>query len=92
MSSRREENVRSVVNKVRLGEVDAGIAYVSDTAGEAGDGLNTLEVPPKFNRQAEYPIGRLHLANSTALADEFEEFILSDAGQNIIRKHGIIGR
>jgi len=88
----REENVKSVVNKVRLGEVDAGITYASDAADNAATDLTTLPVPPEFNPTADYPIGRLRQAKSPELGMEFEDLVLSEAGQGVIRKHGLLGK
>jgi molybdate transport system substrate-binding protein len=84
--------VKSVVNKVRLGEVDAGIAYASDAADNAATDLTTLPVPPEFNPTADYPIGRLRQAKSPELGMEFEDLVLSEAGQGVIRKHGLLGK
>ncbi len=53
-----EENVRSVLNKVALGEADAGIVYTSDLIGF--EGVSSLEIPDALNLLAEYPIAVLN--------------------------------
>jgi molybdate transport system substrate-binding protein len=72
-----EDSVTGVVGKVRLGEADAGIAYVTDLAG--GDVAGT----PLPGTRTDLAIG--------ALNDEgmpFVAFLLSAAGQQVLRQHG----
>lgn len=84
-----EENVKSVVAKARLGQADAGIAYVSDVGSAAKD-VGTLEIPDAFNPIATYPIAPLKKASQPELAKEFVDCVLSPVGQDIIQKHGFI--
>ena len=84
-----EENVKSVVAKVRLGQADAGIAYVSDIGSAAKD-MGTLDIPDAFNPVAVYPIAPLKKASHLELASEFLDLVLSDAGQKIIQKNGFM--
>ena len=87
----KEENVRAVVTKVRLGEADAGIVYVTDADGTVADLVRTLAIPDRFNQIADFPIART--ARPPAGADPaqlFVDYVLSDAGQRILREHGFI--
>jgi len=86
----QEDNVKSVVSKVRLGEVDAGIVYVSDVAGESAAGLGRLAIPDDLNQVATYPIAPLVKAPQPALAQQFVELILSDAGQQVLARYGFL--
>jgi molybdate transport system substrate-binding protein len=82
-----EENVRSVVSKVTLGEADAGIVYRTDViaAGEAASGV---AIPDDVNVVAEYPIVATATAGNPTGARSFIDFVLSPAGQAILAGHG----
>jgi molybdate transport system substrate-binding protein len=85
-----EPNVKSVVTKVQLGEADAGIVYTTDvTAGVAGD-IETITIPDAFNVIASYPMAVLAEAKHGAAARSFIDYVLSDAGQTILRKYGFL--
>lgn len=81
-----EENVRSVLNKVSLGEADAGIVYTSDLVGVAGVGR--LEIPDELNVIAEYPIAALNDSASGDTAAAFVDYVLSEAGQAVLATYG----
>jgi molybdate transport system substrate-binding protein len=85
-----EPNVKSVVTKVQLGEADAGIVYTTDvTEGVAGD-IETIAIPDAFNVFASYPIAVLAEAKHTAAARALIDYVLSDAGQTILKKYGFL--
>lgn len=86
----REENVKSVLTKVRLGEADAGVVYTSDVSGSAAAEVGVLEVPEAFNPTAEYPIAVLARSRQPALAGQFVEYVLSAVGQAMLRRHGFL--
>lgn len=81
-----EENVRAVLNKVALGEADAGIVYQSDLGGVPGIGY--LEIPDSLNSVAEYPIAVLNDAERPDAAAAFVALILSQEGQSILSEYG----
>lgn len=83
-----EPNVKSVVAKVQLGEADAGIVYVTDVTDEVSDDVETVEIPLDFNVEARYPIALTSDAAEPELARAFVDFLLSDAGQDILEDHG----
>jgi molybdate transport system substrate-binding protein len=82
-----EENVRAVVAKVALGEVDAGIVYASDIAG-AADTLVALEVPADFTPEITYWVAPLADAHEPDLAARFIELLLSETGAEALTRHG----
>ncbi|MBP1692290.1 MAG: molybdenum transporter, periplasmic molybdate-binding protein, partial [Chloroflexi bacterium] len=51
-----EQDVRSVLTKVVLGEADAGIVYLSDLKAASVSQINVLEIPPDLNVDALYYI------------------------------------
>ncbi len=81
-----EENVRSVLNKVALGEADAGIVYTSDLFGVAG--IESLEIPDALNVLAEYPIAALSGSENPGVAAAFVEYVLSTPGQAVMMYFG----
>ena len=84
-----EENVRSVLSKVVLGEADAGIVYTSDVALDAAQ-VARIEIPDALNTVAAYPIAAVSDAENPALAQAFIEYILSPAGQSVLAEYGFI--
>ena len=81
-----EENVRSVLTKVALGEADAGIVYTSDLVGV--DGVSQIDIPDELNLVAEYPIAVLNDSPYSEMAAAFVEYVLSDAGQATLAEYG----
>ena len=81
-----EENVRSVLTKVSLGEADAGIVYTSDLVGV--DDVSRLDIPDELNLVAEYPIAVLNDTVYGDMAAAFVDYVLSDAGQATLAEYG----
>lgn len=85
-----EENVRSVLTKVSLGEGDAGIVYTSDITGESADKVGRLDIPDSLNTLATYPIATVSDSAAPAQAQAFVDYVLSPAGQAVLEKYGFI--
>ena len=84
-----EPNVRSVAQKVALGEADAGIVYWSDAQVERLAGrISILPIPERSNVVAGYPIARLRGSAEPELASVFIHFLRSLQGQDILLEHG----
>lgn len=84
-----ENNVRSVLTKVVLGEADGGVVYVTD-AGTAENKVSVLEIPADLNIIAEYPILALPGTKQAEWAKDFVDFVLSPRGQQVLEKHGFL--
>ena len=76
-----EQDVKAVLTKVELGEVDAGLVYVTDVL-DAGDAIEGIEVD---STPVKYPIATL-TDNEAAAA--FVSFVLSAKGQAILKAAG----
>ena len=84
-----EPNVRSVAQKVALGEADAGIVYWSDAQLEGVAGrVSLLPIPERSNVVASYPVARLLDSAEPELAGAFIDFLRSPQGQDILLGHG----
>jgi len=82
-----ETNVKSVMAKVALGEADAGIVYISDLKGVTTKTVTAVDIPAKYNLEAEYYISRISESNSEA-AQQFIEFIISSEGKKVLEQFG----
>lgn len=85
-----EPNVRQVVAKVALGEADAGIVYQSDVTPDIAEDVLALPIPDDFNTVATYPIAITNDTRQPELAQQFVDFVLSDAGQAILAEWGFV--
>jgi molybdate transport system substrate-binding protein len=85
-----EENVKSVLAKVQLGEADAGIVYVSDVTPSLARYLRTLEIPAAAAITAGYPIAVMKDARQPAAAQEFVELVLSAEGQRVLERNRLL--
>ena len=85
-----EENVKSVVAKVQLGEADAGFAYRSDVTAFVGRSIHVLEIPGSANINASYPIAALAKSGMSDEAKAFVQLVLSPEGQQALARWGFI--
>ncbi len=85
-----EENVRTVLAKVTLGEADAGIVYRSDVTPTAAEQVQRIDIPDNLNTIASYPIAPLSDSPHAALAQQFIDYLLSPAGQQILEDAGFM--
>jgi molybdate transport system substrate-binding protein len=84
-----EDDVRAVLTKVELGEVDAGLVYVSDVHA-AGDKILAFGFSESFQAINRYPISVLTDSPNPAAAKAFVDLVLSDDGQQILRDAGFL--
>lgn len=85
-----EENVKSVLAKIALGEADAGIVYTSDITSADSDKVGRLDIPDNLNVIASYPIAVTNDSPHSTQAQAFVAYVLSPAGQNVLAKYGFI--
>lgn len=80
----REPDVGSLVLKLELGELDAGIVYTTDALRSAG-GFVSIPIPEDHNIVATYPIVAV---SSSAASQDFVDFVLSEQGRAILLSNG----
>ncbi len=86
----QEENVKSVVAKVQLGEADAGMVYVSDAIGGVSRYLRVFPIPEPQNVRADYPLAVLRAAKAPVAAEAFVSLVLGPEGQGVLQRYGLI--
>jgi molybdate transport system substrate-binding protein len=82
-----EQDVKSVLTKVELNEVDAGLVYVSDVQA-AGAKVTGIVIPASLNSSTTYPIAALTKAPNPGAAAAFVRYVLSTEGQAVLRADG----
>ena len=82
-----EANVRHVLQKVALGEADAGMVYFSDA--QVAPNVAVILIPDEANVVASYTLALLRDSDQPELAESFINFILSPDGQATLGKYGL---
>lgn len=82
-----EQNVSAVLTKVRSGEADAGLVYVTDIAAAAGD-VEGVSITGADAATNVYPIAALAEAANPEAARAFVEFVRSDEGAAVLAAFG----
>lgn len=83
----QEPDVKSVLSKVELNEVDAGLVYVTDVMA-AGAKVKGITIPADINASTEYPIAVLTKSTNNATAQAFVAYVLSPVGQSVLTAAG----
>lgn len=84
----QEVDVKSVLAKVSLGEVDAGVVYVTDVLA-AGDKVKGIKIPAGVNASStKYPVATLTKAPNKATAQAFTDYALSADGASVLTAAG----
>ncbi len=82
-----EQDVKAVLTKVELGEVDAGLVYTTDVRA-AGERVVGIEFAEAESASSVYPIARLAASTNNAAASAFVAFVLSPEGRAILDDAG----
>ncbi len=89
VSASQEQDVRSVVAKVALGEADAGVVYQTDVRA-AGKSVQGIQIPDEQNVIASYPIALMKGARNPTAARSFVDFLESRLGQRDLLAFGFL--
>jgi molybdate transport system substrate-binding protein len=82
-----QPDVKSVLTQVELGNVDAGVVYVTDVKA-AGSKVKGVTIPASDNASTLYPIAAVSSSKETAIAQAFVAYVLSPAGQAVLSAAG----
>lgn len=84
----RELDVRTVLTRVRFGEADAGIVYVTDA--KTAKHLDALPIPKELNVFAEYAAAIPKGAPNREGGRAFLDLLTSKSGQRTFDKYGFL--
>jgi molybdate transport system substrate-binding protein len=84
-----EDDVRAVLTKVALGEVDAALVYRTDVLA-AGDAVEGIEVPLAGQVVNRYPVALLASGANPGAAQKFIDFLRSTAGREVFERAGFV--
>lgn len=88
-SASQEQDVKAIVTKVALGELDAGIVYVTDVqAGE--DQVLGVDIPENQNIVATYPAAVVRGTGNAPFAQAFLNWLRSGEGQRLVTSFGFL--
>lgn len=82
-----EQDVKAVLSKVSLGEVDAALVYRTDVLA-AGDRVEGIEFPEADKAVNEYPIAVCAEAPNPDTAQSFVDYVLSGKGRAVLTEAG----
>ena len=82
-----QPDVKSVLTQVELGNVEAGMVYVTDVKA-AGTKVTGVAVPSGDNASTLSPIATLKGASDTTVANEFVAYVMGPQGQHVLAQDG----
>jgi molybdate transport system substrate-binding protein len=82
-----EQDVKSALSKVKLGEVDAALVYRTDAKAAPSD-VDGVEFPESSGAINEYPIIVVKNARNPAGARAFVAYVLSGKGKAVLTDAG----
>ena len=82
-----QPDVKSVLTQVELGNVDAGVVYVTDVQA-AGSKVKGVTIPADVNASTLYPIAVLTHSKEPSIAQAFVAYVLSPTGEQVLKAAG----
>jgi molybdate transport system substrate-binding protein len=84
-----EADVKGVVQKVVLGEADAGIVYATDVTAAVANTVSVIAIPDAINVVASYPIAVIGSSKHRETAEAFVAYVLGP-GRTVLRAAGFL--
>jgi molybdate transport system substrate-binding protein len=85
----QETDVRVVLQKVQLGQADAGFVYATDAETVRGD-VAVINVPAWAQPKVAYAMAVVSKSSNKAAAQAFIDKVLSKQGQALMQKYGFL--
>jgi molybdate transport system substrate-binding protein len=82
-----QPDVKSVLTQVELGNVDAGVVYVTDVQAAASK-VKGVTIPASENATTTYPIAALTHSTEQSIAQAFVAYVLSPTGEQVLKAAG----
>lgn len=82
-----EPDVKSVLTKVQLNEVDAGLVYATDVKAAAGK-VTGIAIPADKTVWTTYPIAAIEGSAQRELADQFVAHVTGEKGRAVLAEAG----
>lgn len=82
-----ESSVTDVLNKVRTGQADAGLVYVTDVIA-AGDAVEGIEFPESSEAVNTYPIAVVKASKTADVAQAFVDLVTGSDGRKVLADAG----
>jgi molybdate transport system substrate-binding protein len=82
-----EPDVKSTLTQVELGNVDAGVVYVTDVLA-AGAKVKGITIPANDDASTSYPIAAITKSKNLTVAQQFVAYVLSPTGQQVLAAAG----
>jgi molybdate transport system substrate-binding protein len=83
-----EQDVKDVLTKIRLGEADAGVVYVTDVTSDVASEVRMIDTPDIESARATYGIAVLTEGPHPEGGGLFYERVLSDEGEKVLSGFG----
>jgi molybdate transport system substrate-binding protein len=84
-----QPDVKSVLSQVELGNVDAGVVYVTDVKA-AGAKVTGVPISASDNASTTYPIATISNSKNQSIAQAFVAYVLSPPGQAVLSAAGFL--
>lgn len=82
-----EQSVADVLGKVRAGEADVGLVYVTDVIAAGGEVLG-IEVPQSSAVVNDYPVATVADSDEPELGRAFVDLLLGEEGRQVLAEAG----
>lgn len=87
--SSEEIGARAVLDRVRAGEADAGIVYITDLRS-AGIAASSVPIPADVNVTAAFPAATVRDGDHEDAANAFVSWLVTPAAQKLFNKYGFV--
>lgn len=83
----QEPDVKSVLQKVAMGEADAGLVYVTDVKSQ-GEKVEGIEFPEAAEFANNYPMGVVEASANKEAAQAFVDYVSGPDGEKVLQGKG----